>query len=828
MRRKIGSRIFLFFIAFMIMNIFLTVLPSIKAEILTTDFDDGTLTEQYSNSWLSTGTNNPTFTFIADDFARSGDKCYKHRCDSTTYFNYTYSENEILTYWELWVYVDDFGSDGETHRLGLSEANGTEIIRLTFTADKDEPDNWDLEYQSATLGAVTLVNDIPDDEWVRIKLTLNDRDNVTYNCSYGQQMGSPANVTSYNPRITQSKFLPVDNAQIYYFDDHTIVTGTDFESDPYGEEEQQTQICSGEIWNTPIKLAETWSNAGYGNNYLEIEYFSKVDGIIKGCDLYYRNKAVKELGITVNDFTATCNGVGIGNPDHMIVNGPNDNDWVMLRWEFSVSGGGQRPIFEFVHSTAIFPPGGSGWADLKSMTAFPEFTYFSASVHSHSIYYGDNVIQGSKWGYQYPPGSPTTPILPWFEFCYSEGDIYDPYDDVPYNVWTDKYTYKLPNDNKVKIGYQMPTTSAILRCYKNGVELKTSGFPHMINTFGGSFLFEAFESGTYLLSLMVAGSEQDNSSFIVNVANDGSTSVDNMITSFPNPSIIDESYTVNWRYDGTNGRIYTGYSPDASDSANYYSIPNIRPSNNGSLTVQGVPGDNVYWFLLNYTNTSVYSFIDSHEHKFIEFSSRPYIVIKLGGNVILDEAKVGLYTTLDAEEKREYTLEGFHPYPFSDVSLYANNEIISKVSTSFSVNLLTDYQVEERFYNFTLRVNINNTNTVIAYYRVTFIDNKVIRETTFQQLIQLAFPDQSIRFIVGISICLVITFLPFITALRLKKSHVKIDIPPILYVITFCIGTMVSYYIGFFPWEIAFFFCFSIVVATIMLWFIGKRSPTSE
>ena len=94
-------------------------------------------------------------------------------------------------------------------------------------------------------------------------------------------------------------------------------------------------------------------------------------------------------------------------------------------------------------------------------------------------------------------------------------------------------------------------------------------------------------------------------------------------------------------------------------------------------------------------------------------------------------------------------------------------------------------------------------------------------------LIQNAFPDPTMRGIIGLAICLVITFMPFLTSLKMKQKHITINVPTILYAICFEVGVIVSFVTGFFGVEILFFLTVMLVGVVVSMYLFGKKSASS-
>jgi len=128
------------------------------------------------------------------------------------------------------------------------------------------------------------------------------------------------------------------------------------------------------------------------------------------------------------------------------------------------------------------------------------------------------------------------------------------------------------------------------------------------------------------------------------------------------------------------------------------------------------------------------------------------------------------------------------------------------------------------------RVNEENQMYKLAEWECTVQNRKAegdIGDTDLRTMVKNAFPDATQRATIGLGICLLITLLPFLISLKLKQSHVTIQIPSVLYGVCFGAGTGVSYLFGFFEFEVMFFLCFIMIAILGFAWFMAKRSAAS-
>jgi len=102
-----------------------------------------------------------------------------------------------------------------------------------------------------------------------------------------------------------------------------------------------------------------------------------------------------------------------------------------------------------------------------------------------------------------------------------------------------------------------------------------------------------------------------------------------------------------------------------------------------------------------------------------------------------------------------------------------------------------------------------------------------VPDSDLGSLVQNAFPDPVIRTIIGLVLCLVITLLPYLVALKMKERHVTINIPTVIYAVCFGVGVAISYILGFFGFEILFFIVFLLISVMALMFLYGKRSASS-
>ncbi|GAG85779.1 unnamed protein product, partial [marine sediment metagenome] len=174
------NNILIFFLIFgLLVNMFFVnnnmVVTASTSE--TTGFEDDTLTEEYSNSWVTTNGNGNANTYVSDVNPYSGSKSYKFQGDNYVFFNFTVSDIIVNASW--WFYYPGTGSFPDDHYFGFSNSTaGVFPGNIHFKIEDQQEDN-ELFFLSETQ-SWTLMTTLVPNVWYHMGFQYNAIDNVTY------------------------------------------------------------------------------------------------------------------------------------------------------------------------------------------------------------------------------------------------------------------------------------------------------------------------------------------------------------------------------------------------------------------------------------------------------------------------------------------------------------------------------------------------------------------------------------------------------------------------------------------------------------------------
>jgi len=138
-KKSNGKRVFpILFILMLIFISFTVFIPSSVADTTySTNFENGTLTEQYSNSWLDVDSHcDNADSYITDAESHSGVKSYRVQStecgDTKVHFNFTISEGLNITNASFWV--KDWGGVDDT-LIDFCDADGNAMISFKIVND---------------------------------------------------------------------------------------------------------------------------------------------------------------------------------------------------------------------------------------------------------------------------------------------------------------------------------------------------------------------------------------------------------------------------------------------------------------------------------------------------------------------------------------------------------------------------------------------------------------------------------------------------------------------------------------------------------------------
>lgn len=178
---------------------------------------------------------------------------------------------------------------------------------------------------------------------------------------------------------------------------------------------------------------------------------------------------------------------------------------------------------------------------------------------------------------------------------------------------------------------------------------------------------------------------------------------------------------------------------------------------------------------------------------------------------------IGKQTYLDVSNNyvsvsETFSIHGYHPYITNNVRIRLG--AISIYDCSNENTFKFDYEIQTKgTYTLTLEAFIDNSWVTLGYPEIVYVGEEgAVDGDSFQSIFDSV--PLWIKGILGAIITLCFVFMPFIFLQYLEKINFKVDVPPVAYAISGCIGVTLCTVIGLFGFEIMFFIC---VVAGISL-----------
>lgn len=820
---------YLFILAMLVFSALSFFAPSISAGD-TLDFDDYTNGDQVSESWITTQAT--AYPQVNSGQARSG--LYSYRIGSTStsaWFNYTDPDFNNL---EFWYYLSNSPNDWPTHYLQFINSTSDVLFYVVFktygsgASFQTEIEAYDgaSSYDVGTYSSLQLTGN-----WVKIKVTKISSNSWNLSCydTDGDFLFGRTNAMSdlWSTWQGTTKFTCNDGNVIYWIDD---LSYNGIGAQQYDSQDTDTNI-EGVNKQCTIGGGGDFLNVLYP--YLEQKFHSHVSGMLTTFDLYFDSDYVADYEAGgKHGVELYVNGASAGQYDYVIDMG----DVAVLRWsDLGKLLDNEYLVFELYGTNDEYgladPFPFSGLQILRNPLNRP----FETKYHSNENLYSNGLLDGTHLNDFYHLRTC---------FYYNDVNVFDPYSSLTNEIWTDKYYYTLPDDNDVRVFWNSTINSANIKMYKDGSAVNDFMFPMSIYNKLGSTFFKVYESGSYELRLCDSNLILDRTYFNVSGAD-----VNNLIFTFPNPSAIGGNiYRVYYRYNGT-GDCYIFYSED-NNILN--GVVEKIVDGDGSLKT-GVfygyyPDDSsvkyIYYYLTEKIGTN-FSIIERHKHYFKynidinyvkvrSYYSATFVTGAPGGTYVDDINDDTVFVYLDAISEgnlQSVTAYGKHSYLGSNVFLFVDEVNVQNIGLSedFEVPII-DYLTTDKEYRISIRLISSENVTILANYSliVTYYDTEGSNVLDIRSLIVIAFPDVVTRVLIGMGIALVITFFPFLASLKMKKSHITINIPSILYAICFGVGVVVSYIVGFFGFEIMFFLCFILAVVIASYYWFGKSKGVSS
>lgn len=573
-----------------------------------------------------------------------------------------------------------------------------------------------------------------------------------------------------------------------YFDDFTINVAS-FDDYNYGN----LNIYDG--------IGNTIQTSYEGIIYPDIEkiYNMPINTTLKGIDIQVSNSQYIDYNLT--NYFLYLNNQNMSNPSYFFIN-PYGIGYI-LRWVFTATIDANNLVFEFYHNRVC-----SGNVYWYVFDGYPN------TLNDLDQPYPDNFIH-YRYGHQ--PGYPI--------FIYHFDGAYDAtyqsnydlamkfyYQDIqiieegsPFSfdkITTSKLTFKEYENIPLFYYVSDMTYTNYIYVYNTTGQLIIEDFPYTISSFYGYTGFLPFKSGWYRFELVRNSVKVSSINITVTVNSDNY-----ILASYPNPSGIEQSYYLYYKYyrtDNKNGMITVYWNKNATiqeiqENGEIYTIPYNTSS---SILLQGNFGYDVYFKLYAEISNGTYTLLTTHRHYVIGPEDITSISVKYKTSSVL---------------KGESLIQTFYAYQnaYPLTYIYLNGNNIKDISGTYNIDFT--YTLENlqqtKFYKASIiQITINGS---IELTNCTFIIT--VSDSggggTEGQIAMILPPPFS--YIAGLVLTLVCLMIPLIV---LRKAQVEGDL--IRYIPAFCglLGFIVSCLIGFFPWYSLFGLLFAFVVIVVIMW----------
>jgi hypothetical protein len=516
---------------------------------------------------------------------------------------------------------------------------------------------------------------------------------------------------------------------------------------------------------------------------------------------------------SLSSYRCKVNGNDGGKADYWL---PYTTDFYILRWVLDNPAilNNEKPVFEFYHTSKNH-----------------DNIYWYAATSNNDVN-GDGSINhlrhSNSWMYEGlytgTTGSGTDLV---YRFWYTDVVVTDEdYNDLivtnkdSYYAFEDVYIDSSTSD----ISY-LNSIHAYYYYRDNWVEYTGQGYPDQkefltysfSTVLQPSFGYPNASADNWNITLERGGSVVAYKTFnVTNLTEDADNFI---ITTYPNPSKPAELVTVHYVFnheEHSTGRIVLSSSPYSYDTTSFLEVYNIDYTGEDNLTFLGTlffESEGIYYLhmMINTTSTTWYNlYTKKHICKAQEYNNLL--------DVELNNYGVGDSAIIDYQHNHLGSLNIF---------IIVNDLQLSKDISLSSTGVATYLCQEEGQYIAQLILRGTGTEYQVLAFDNFTVSGGEIGEDSIPDLVDQIFSEEQ-QVIIGIFMVIFITFLPFMVTLKLKQQHVTIDIPNILYGISFGCGVVITYVTGFLPFEIMFFLIFILVSMIALLWLYGKRKGGGE
>lgn len=216
---------------------------NVCAATSSTTFEDGTVSQQYSNSWLSTGNHDADF-YIIDTPAIGTRSFFVNPTNAVGgtcgYWNYTYGASDVLTNWSVYMNFISMGEtlSGKNVDFKFKLNDETVIIHLMFASGTNKWRLYNIGATGNTLiadGASDVLRDANFWNYFSWDMTANDTLSVHWNGTTVENCVPLAVVDE--PRMVRLTVTSsvTSGTRNFYLDNHAIIVSEEFTGNLTGD-----------------------------------------------------------------------------------------------------------------------------------------------------------------------------------------------------------------------------------------------------------------------------------------------------------------------------------------------------------------------------------------------------------------------------------------------------------------------------------------------------------------------------------------------------------------------------------------------------------------
>lgn len=801
-------KIFSFFILFLlVLNIFLIHSVTSSITKYSIGFEDGTISQQYSSSFLNTYNNTGAFFYVYGTDNRTGTRDFVVYSTGATVrnvgrWNYTYSNTQYIHSWECYMRSYVGGTAAIYYKMFFNNSYGECVIEL-------RKDQNNYEYVDFAGGIHVIDSDAIITNYNKFGFTILDNDTISYYAKSTATTDTPRNILSGDHcRITNLYFQyyqPFAPGGMLIDDTVVIITNT----------------ISGETSGGCIDFTQ-YDNlnhnypytkiSSFTEKYIEMQGISKLTAQITGFELFVSN-AQSDTNSDLDDYSLYINNNYVGHPSVFC---PYDSQIQSLQWDilnegYNLTLTDEIPIFELYNDIVTGSPPQAAWRIPVTQTyATPPslnglYGKWSTS-HINGIFEYDNInrLESPCWIMYYGSGD-FNGSNPNYDnsITFLDGSgkkINNGYWNIP--EWSpcdtlfihasvdfvNKYTLNIFDETGNEIGSEQ-------------------GFPRTILSFRRDYGFTFFDVGNYTVSLM------EGTTYILNESLNITGSIcDFSVATSPNPSMETASVklTAFAKYPTRYQKYALVFIPIEKNINNIDGESNIVVyfesfTNNFYYAYSKVPLNyGICWLRLFATNGTIYFPITSPYSHYIErIESLTYIKTSLENNQGIINQKFNVY--------------GFYTTTISSASVFLDNEEIKSVQAGTFI-IYDQFFATSGTHKYELKELQGNDWVTLSSVTVSIGISEGGENAIISFFDSIPLP---IKIALGLLITLLITLSPLIIGNLISKRG--ISMPNMIYVGFFFLGLGINCAIALLPWELFFVILFGLVIYFVAQHELNKR-----